>query len=204
MKKLVLSATLAFAISATSMVASSALATPVNDYFTANAIIFQNQRENAAYEIDIGLYSMDNPTEKFQVFSYLDEPSFFATRMVTAMDWSPLADGFGFYADIHTGGANDPTVDYHWTTDQTLNSLPDGTLVDTDIEHIVVSDISPFGLFHVYVDDQLGGGDRDFNDQVIGGFSCSMEPTAPVPEPATMFLFGTGLAGLAGFRRRKS
>jgi len=35
-----------------------------------------------------------------------------------------------------------------------------------------------------------------------GGFSIETE-IAPVPEPATMLLFGTGLVGLLGFRLRK-
>jgi hypothetical protein len=45
------------------------------------------------------------------------------------------------------------------------------------------------------------GDDREGSSKLVGNFT---PPDNPIPEPATMLLFGVGLAGLAGVRRRRN
>jgi hypothetical protein len=170
--------------------------------YVTDEVLFVNTYENAAYEASFGLYAIGDHAKRYQVFAYDQEPGTFS--FVSADIWPYLSSGFGWYFEIHTGGLSDNTAEYRWFDDAQYNQYGDGTSVDTTIDHIFSFVTEHFII--AKLDDQLGGGDRDFNDMKIMGYAphgIQITSAAPVPEPTTMLLFGAGLVGLAAVGRRK-
>jgi len=176
---------------------------------------------DASYGADFGFYTVDNvstPTLVTNTLKVYDksvpEGYFSSYNTVTFSDlgggsWeatansvtTPFSSTFGFYFDIYTGGLNDNDVDYSWYSDSQFNyNHNTSASADTTIKHLLIAYSASAKTALIFLDDQLGAlpADMDYNDKTV-----SVDDVAPVPEPATMFLFGTGLLGLAATARRK-
>ncbi len=126
---------------------------------------------------------------------------FWEARELFRIDFSEAISAFGFYGvdmgengEFSLGLVNGETTNY---INLGSSAYIDGGAVlyfgfyDLENSYTAITFNAPLG------EDFFG------LDDLTIGIEGQISPQTPVPEPATMLLFGTGLVGLIGFRLRK-